>query len=109
METYGTPIPFVREGKAELLMTGGDFVTAHDPATGRELWRFEYWREKVRDSRIIPTLVTGGGLIFGTRHKHKGVFALAPPADGGRADRVGVRRRPPITTPLSCRAALRAR
>lgn len=85
METYSTPIPFVRDGKASLLMTGGDFITAHDLATGQELWRFEYWRDKVRDSRIIPTLVTGAGLIFGTRHKHKGVFALEPPG----ADRAG--------------------
>jgi outer membrane protein assembly factor BamB len=82
METYSTPIPFVREGKAELLMTGGDFITAHDPATGKELWRFEYWRRKVRDSRIIPSLVTGAALVFGTRHKHNGVFALVPPAGG---------------------------
>ncbi len=80
METYMTPVPFIRNGKVELLATGGDFITAHDPATGKELWRFEYWSRKVRDSRIIPTLVTGDGLIFGTRHKHKGVFALEPPA-----------------------------
>ena len=43
METYSTLMPFARNGKVELLMTGGDFVTAHDPATGKELWRFEYW------------------------------------------------------------------
>ena len=76
METYSTPIPFVREGRTEILNTGGDFITAHDAETGKELWRFEYWTRKVRDSRIIPTLVTGDGLIFGTRHKHGGVFAL---------------------------------
>ena len=79
METYSTPIPFVRNGKCELLATGADFVTAYDPVTGAELWRFEYWTRKVRDSRIIPSLVTGDGLIFGTWHKHKGVFALQPP------------------------------
>ncbi len=79
METYSTSIPFLRDGRVELLTTGGDFILAHDPATGEELWRFEYWTRKVRDSRIIPTLVTGAGLIFGTRHKHKGVFALQPP------------------------------
>ncbi len=83
METYSTPIPFIRGNQAQLLMTGGDFITAQDFATGNELWRFEYWQHKVRDSRIIPTLVTGDGIIFGTRHKHKGVFALEPPgADG---------------------------
>ncbi len=85
METYSTLMPFVRNGKVELLMTGGDFITAHDPATGVELWRFEHWHEKVRDSRVIPSLVTGDGLIFGSRHKHNPVFALEPPAGGGAA------------------------
>jgi outer membrane protein assembly factor BamB len=78
METYSTPVPFVRNGKTEILNTGADFVTAHDPETGKELWRFEYWTPKVRDSRVIPSLVTGDGLIFGARHKHHGVFALSP-------------------------------
>jgi outer membrane protein assembly factor BamB len=80
METYSTPIPSVRDGRVEILNTGADFITAHDPETGTELWRFEYWARKVRDSRVIPSLVTGDGLIFGTRHKHGGVFALKPGA-----------------------------
>ena len=78
METYSTPIPFVRNGRTEILNTGADFITAHDPDTGKELWRFEYLTSKVRDSRTIPSLVTGDGLVFGTRHKHGGVFALKP-------------------------------
>jgi outer membrane protein assembly factor BamB len=65
METYSTPIPFVRDGRTEILNTGADFVTAHDPETGAERWRFEYWTTKVRDSRVIPSLVAGDGLIFG--------------------------------------------
>jgi len=80
-ETYSTSIPFVYNGRTEILNTGGDFVTAHDPETGTELWRFEYWTRKVRDSRIIPSLVTGDNLIFGTRHKHGAVFALRPGSD----------------------------
>ena len=79
METYSTPVPFVCNGRTEILNTGADFVTANDPQTGKELWRFEYHTYKVRDSRVIPSLVTGDGLIFGTRHKHGGVFALKPP------------------------------
>ena len=79
METYSTPIPFVRNGHTEILNTGADFVTAHNPDTGKEIWRFEYHTNKVRDTRVIPSLVTGDGLIFGTRHKHGGVFALQPP------------------------------
>jgi len=86
METYSTPIPFVRNGRAEILNTGADFITAHDPDTGKELWRFEYLTSKVRDSRIIPSLVTGEGLIFGTRHKHGGVFAVQPPSLNNPSD-----------------------
>jgi outer membrane protein assembly factor BamB len=77
-ETYSTSIPFVCSGRTEILNTGGDFVTANDPETGKELWRIEYWTRKVRDSRIIPSLVTGDGLVFGTRHKHGGIFAVRP-------------------------------
>jgi len=84
METYSTPVPYIRNGKTEILNTGADFVTANDPKTGNELWRFEYWTRKVRDSRVIPSLVTGDGLIFGCRHKHGGIFALEP----GRSARI---------------------
>lgn len=83
METYSTAIPFIRDGAVELLNTGGDFVTAHDLVTGQERWRFEYWTRKIRDSRVIPSLVSGGGLVFGARHKNNALFALRPP-DGGR-------------------------
>jgi outer membrane protein assembly factor BamB len=54
METYSTPIPFVRNGRTEILNTGADFITAHNPDTGKELWRFEYLTFKVRDSRSNP-------------------------------------------------------
>jgi outer membrane protein assembly factor BamB len=85
METYSTPLPFVGKGTFQLLNTGADFVTAHDPQAGRELWRFEHWHEKVRDSRVIPSLVSGAGLIFGSRHKNNALFALQPPESGNPA------------------------
>ena len=78
METYSTSVPFIRDGRAEILNTGSDFVTAHDLSTGKELWRLEYNTNKVRDARTIPSLVAADGLIVGTRHKHGGVFAIAP-------------------------------
>lgn len=78
-EAYGTPVPFGRKGRIEILTTGADFITAHDPDSGKELWRYEYWTEKVRDSRVIPSPVTWDGIVFGTIHKSKGVFAVRPP------------------------------
>ena len=38
-DSYTTPA-LVRVGNAdEIVITGGDVVTGHDPATGKELWR----------------------------------------------------------------------
>ncbi|MHC4702510.1 MAG: outer membrane protein assembly factor BamB family protein [Planctomycetota bacterium] len=105
METYSTPIPLLRNGKIEILNTGADFITANDPETGEELWRFEYWTRKVRDSRVIPSLVAGDGLIFGTRHKHGGLFALEP----GKAARIVWEFNAPVpdcSTPLYYRGRL---
>ena len=38
-DAYTTPAVARRDGKAEIILTGADVVTGHDPATGRELWR----------------------------------------------------------------------
>jgi outer membrane protein assembly factor BamB len=38
-DAYTTPAVAHREGRSEIVVTGGDVVTGHDPATGRELWR----------------------------------------------------------------------
>jgi outer membrane protein assembly factor BamB len=38
-DAYTTPTFLKLGGKTEIIVTGGDVVTAHDPATGQELWR----------------------------------------------------------------------
>ncbi|HET7294009.1 MAG TPA: PQQ-binding-like beta-propeller repeat protein [Vicinamibacteria bacterium] len=38
-DSYSTPAVARRGGEAEIVVTGGDVVTGHDPKTGRELWR----------------------------------------------------------------------
>jgi outer membrane protein assembly factor BamB len=38
-DSYATPTVARRDGQAEIVVTGGDVVTGHDPATGKELWR----------------------------------------------------------------------
>ena len=38
-DAYTTPALLRYGGTTEIVMTGGDVVTGHDPATGRELWR----------------------------------------------------------------------
>lgn len=38
-DSYTTPTTMRVNGKMQLVVTGGDYVTGHDPATGKELWR----------------------------------------------------------------------
>jgi outer membrane protein assembly factor BamB len=38
-DAYTTPAMVKRGKELELVVTGGDVVTGHDPATGKELWR----------------------------------------------------------------------
>jgi outer membrane protein assembly factor BamB len=38
-DAYTTPAVARRDGKAEIVVTGADVITGHDPATGKELWR----------------------------------------------------------------------
>jgi len=38
-DAYTTPVMVKRGKERELVVTGGDIVTGHDPATGKELWR----------------------------------------------------------------------
>jgi outer membrane protein assembly factor BamB len=38
-DAYSTPTPVRVGGKVEIVVTGGDVVTGHDPETGKELWR----------------------------------------------------------------------
>jgi outer membrane protein assembly factor BamB len=38
-DSYTTPTPVRTGGKVEIVVTGGDVVTGHDPETGKELWR----------------------------------------------------------------------
>ncbi len=89
MEAYTTPIPMLNNGKPEVLTIGADFITAYDPENGTELWRFEYWQQKVRDARIVPTLVTtSDGIIIGTRYKHRGAFAFQPPNNENKEGKI---------------------
>ena len=38
-DSYTTPALLQHGKNAEIVITGGDVVTGHDPATGKELWR----------------------------------------------------------------------
>jgi outer membrane protein assembly factor BamB len=76
-EAYSTPIPFRHNGRTELLITGGDMVSGHDPATGKELWRWGTWNEAHREVwwRLVPSPVAGGGVVLACAPKRMPVYA----------------------------------
>ena len=61
-DSYTTPAWIEANGRAELIITGGDVVSGHDPATGKEYWRADVLNPQ-RDGtyRIVasPTIVDG--------------------------------------------------
>jgi outer membrane protein assembly factor BamB len=64
-ESYATPIPASPNGKPEVVLIGGDAVTAHDAETGRELWRVTgYNARKNAQWRSIASVLPIDGMII---------------------------------------------
>jgi outer membrane protein assembly factor BamB len=82
-DSYTTPALLQHDGKAEIVITGGDVVTGHDPATGKEVWRADVLNPKnSRNYRIISSPVVAGGLIIAPTRVNP-LVALRP---GGTGD-----------------------
>jgi outer membrane protein assembly factor BamB len=82
-DSYTTPLWVPVGNGAELVITGGDAVTGHDPATGKELWRADVLNPTNNGAyRIVasPTLVDG--LIIAPSRVNP-LVAIRP---GGRGD-----------------------
>jgi outer membrane protein assembly factor BamB len=64
-DSYTTPA-LLRYGKAfEIVITGGDSVTGHDPSTGRELWRADGLNPDNNPSyRIVASPLVADGIIY---------------------------------------------
>jgi outer membrane protein assembly factor BamB len=83
-DSYTTPAVAKTGAKTwELVITGGDAVTGHDPATGKELWRANGLNpENNPFHRIVASPVVIDGLIYAPS-RVKMMLALKP---GGRGD-----------------------
>ena len=77
LEAYSSPVPRYLAGKTEILVSGGDTLSAHDPETGRELWRHGGWNpEKINHWRMVTSPVSGGGLVYASAPKFGPVIAI---------------------------------
>jgi outer membrane protein assembly factor BamB len=64
-DAYTTPALARRGDQAEVVVSGGDCVTGHDPATGKELWRANGLNpEHDGNYRIVASPVAVGDVVF---------------------------------------------
>ena len=82
-DSYATPALLQYDGQTEVVITGGDVVTGHDPETGAELWRADGLNPtNNRNYRIVASPVVADGLIYAPTR----VWPLLALKPGGRGD-----------------------
>jgi outer membrane protein assembly factor BamB len=82
-DAYTTPALLRYGNSTEIVITGGDVVTGHDPATGKELWRADGLNPTNNGAfRIVASPVVHGDLLFAPS-RERPLLALKP---GGRGD-----------------------
>ncbi len=75
---YATPALVTIDGHPQLVSPGGDRVISYDPATGQELWRFDY-----DGYSVVPRPVFGHGLVFvSSSYDSPILYAIRLPASG---------------------------
>lgn len=75
---WSSPVLLRVGDRDELIYNGSNDVVSYDPATGDEVW-------KAAGTSIesIPSIVSGGGLLYSTSGRNGPMFALRP---GGKGD-----------------------
>ena len=76
-EAFTTPVPFVHNGRRELLVVGGDDLSGHDLETGKELWRWGTWNPtRIRHWRLVPSPVANEDVILACAPKRDPIYAI---------------------------------
>jgi len=88
-ESYATPMPCAPGGRKQIVLHGGEYVTGHDAATGKELWRWEFspvnrevWQ------RTVSSAATDGKRVYVGRARWRGLYCLEPAGTGRMTDAI---------------------
>jgi outer membrane protein assembly factor BamB len=83
LDAYTTPALLRSGGTTQIIISGGDYVTGHDPKTGKEIWRAGGLNPQKRpNQRVIASPFVADGIIYAPSRKSP-VLALRP---GGTGD-----------------------
>lgn len=88
LESYATPIPVSHGDREEILVVGGDVISGHDPASGKEYWRWGTWNPDHREEwwRLVPSPVVGKGMVLACGPKGAPVVAVRLGGEGDLND-----------------------
>jgi outer membrane protein assembly factor BamB len=82
-DAYTTPALLTYNNSTEIVITGGDVATGHDPATGKELWRVDGLNPSNDSSyRIVASPIVVGDMVFAPS-RERPILAIRA---GGRGD-----------------------
>ncbi|NQW04677.1 MAG: PQQ-binding-like beta-propeller repeat protein [Acidobacteria bacterium] len=103
-DSYTTPAWFAGSGREELIITGGDVVSGHNPETGAEYWRADVLNpQRDRNYRIVASPTIVGDLVIAPSRNNP-LTAIRP---GGSGDVAGSHvawtfaQGPDVPTPVS--------
>jgi outer membrane protein assembly factor BamB len=75
-DAYTTPALLEYDGRTDLIISGADYVTGHDPATGAEIWRAAGLNPRKRGNyRVVSSPVAVDGMIY-TPSRKRPLLAL---------------------------------
>jgi outer membrane protein assembly factor BamB len=102
-DAYSTPLLSAANGRTELIVSGGDYVTGHNLASGKEQWRAAGLNpDKAGNYRIIASpLVAGDVLLVPTRRRPLTAFRLAGAAGAAPRRLWSTDNGPDIPTPTT--------
>ena len=99
-DAYTTPALLERGERREIVVTGADYVTGHDPADGRELWRVPGLNPSANPmQRVVASPVVDGSRIY-VPSRVEPLLALEADSGGGAPRRIwSMDRGPDVPTP----------
>lgn len=82
-DDYSTPVIVTVDGKEQLVISGGDYVTGHDLANGREIWRMGGFNPNAeRFYRTIASSIVIGDTVYTTSTRGKPFIAFKASGQG---------------------------
>ena len=87
-DAYTTPTLLQHDGKTQIVISGGDYVTGHDPDTGKELWRAGGLNPRRRGNyRIVASPIVVDGMVYAPT-RNRPLLALPAGGTGDLTDQV---------------------